>query len=71
MTDETPMTDEQREAYAPPGTVLRSLLDNGTCWWPTVEEAERERSTLDLIRDGKVTLLDLEEWVHSQVLTNG
>jgi len=53
MTD---LTEEEREAYAEPGTFLRKMIDDGIVPWPTREELIHEDMTLAFLSGVDLTV---------------
>src|SRR5688572_27041757 len=45
----TSLSPEERDAYAPPTSVLRQMLDEGDVPWPTKEEVAYEDLALKLL----------------------
>jgi hypothetical protein len=52
----TPLSDDERESYAPKGGLLRKLLDDEMAPWPTREEVAYEDAALELLSGRNATL---------------
>lgn len=52
----TPLTPEEQEAYAPPASVMRKMIESGLIEYPTREEKAYEDLAVDLLNGKWVTI---------------